>query len=112
MAATLARPESRPAELLAVLVAAIAEFEVARGEGIPWASGEPIQPLMHQTSSSLLAMHSHAGKLHAVMVEESRYPVVFAMIRARDSDPLFGPLFAGSEHHRGAASVLAEIDKY
>ena len=108
---TLARPDSRPAELLAVLVAAIAEYEVARGEGIPWASGEPIQPLMHQTNSSLLALHSHAGKIHAVMVEESRYPVVFALIRARDADPLLGPLFAGSEHHRGAASVLAQIDQ-
>lgn len=108
---TLARAESRPAELLAVLVAAIAEYEVARGEGIPWNSGEPIEPLVHQTNSSLLAMHSHAGKIHAVMVEESRYPVVFALIRARDADPLLGPLFAGSEHHRGAASVLAQINQ-
>lgn len=108
---TLARAETRPAELLAVLVAAIAEYEVARGEGIPWDGGESIQPLVHQTDSSLLAMHSHGGKIHAVMVEETRYPVVFALIRARNTDPLLGPLFAGSEHHRGAASVLAQFDQ-
>lgn len=111
LADVLAEPETRPRELLAALVAAIAEQEVALGRGMPWTAGEPIQPLLHTTDSSFLAVHSSSGTVHTVSVHENHYPAVFALLRALDETPLLGPLDKDSEHHRSASAVLADLQQ-